>query len=91
MWQEGKLYIYGIDGDTITELKKELESERELTVVEYSSEGAYLATANGSMDIAVYETTEYEVWYMHACVYIAVAEEVFSGRLYEGRIALSTG
>lgn len=67
--KDGKLYIYGLEGNTLTQ-KTVLESKGPVTDVTYSGNGAYVAVADSQRNIFVYDTTTFEKkvsnWVFHS-------------------------
>ncbi|XP_028391390.1 WD repeat-containing protein 1-like [Dendronephthya gigantea] len=55
-----ELYVYSLDNDTIGELKKTVESlTREVSVLEYSPDGAFLGVGMAGKDVTAFKTADY--------------------------------
>ena len=65
--QERELYIHSLDNDTIGDVKHTIkELSREVTVLQYSPDGAHLALGSAGKDVVGYTTSNYEVDFLKA-------------------------
>jgi hypothetical protein len=54
--------VYSLDNDTISDLKHTVSDlAREISVLEYSPDGAFLGVGSVGKDVTAYVTTDYQV------------------------------